>query len=308
MAEVYKRTKNYEPISLAVVDEKTDEILAVLLAVVIREMSGFLGSFSARSIIQGGPLFVEEERGFNAIKTLMEHYDNIARKKALYTEIRNMWDTSQISSILRDKDYRDEDHFNFLIDLTKSKEELWNNLKRDKKRGVTKARKAGIEIYENMNKNQISVFYDILKKTYRDVKTPLADISLFESVFDILYQEKKAKFIFAKSGDKVIAGGVRLNYKKVIYAWYACALNAYLSIHPNELLVWHILEDGANKGYDTFDFLGAGKPNEEYGVREFKKQFGGQLVNFGRYKKIYSPFKMKIAEKGFKIYKKLCSR
>ncbi|MFQ6055650.1 MAG: hypothetical protein ACE5J3_06685 [Methanosarcinales archaeon] len=36
MAEVYKRTKNYEPITLAVVDENNDEIKAILLAVVIR--------------------------------------------------------------------------------------------------------------------------------------------------------------------------------------------------------------------------------------------------------------------------------
>ena len=34
MAEVYKRTKNYELISLAVLDTKNDEILAVLQAVV----------------------------------------------------------------------------------------------------------------------------------------------------------------------------------------------------------------------------------------------------------------------------------
>ena len=62
MAEVYKRTKNYEPISLAVVND-TDEILAVLQAVVIKEISSFLASFSARAIIQGGPLFIENENG-----------------------------------------------------------------------------------------------------------------------------------------------------------------------------------------------------------------------------------------------------
>ena len=63
MAKVYRRTKNYEPITLAALDTKTDEILAVLQAVVIKEIKGLLGSFSARAIIQGGPLFLEHERG-----------------------------------------------------------------------------------------------------------------------------------------------------------------------------------------------------------------------------------------------------
>ena len=63
MAEVYRRTKNYEPITLAAINAKNDEILAVLQAVVIKEISSFLASFSARAIIQGGPLFIENENG-----------------------------------------------------------------------------------------------------------------------------------------------------------------------------------------------------------------------------------------------------
>jgi serine/alanine adding enzyme len=38
MAEVYKRTKNYEPITLAAINTKNDEILAILQAVVITEL------------------------------------------------------------------------------------------------------------------------------------------------------------------------------------------------------------------------------------------------------------------------------
>ena len=51
MAEVYKRTKNYEPVTLAAISD-TGEMLAVLQAVVIKEISGFLGSFSARAVIK----------------------------------------------------------------------------------------------------------------------------------------------------------------------------------------------------------------------------------------------------------------
>ncbi len=66
MAEVYKQTKNYEPVTLAAISD-TGEMLAVSQAVVIKELSGVLGSFSARAVIQGGPLFIENEKVVKAI-------------------------------------------------------------------------------------------------------------------------------------------------------------------------------------------------------------------------------------------------
>lgn len=55
MYEVYKNTKNYEPILLAVVNEG-NEILGTLLAAIQREYRGMLGDLTARSIIWGDPL------------------------------------------------------------------------------------------------------------------------------------------------------------------------------------------------------------------------------------------------------------
>ncbi|MEA1864736.1 MAG: GNAT family N-acetyltransferase, partial [Euryarchaeota archaeon] len=93
MQDVYERTKNYETITLATVDDG-GEILALMQAVVIREMGGFLGSFSARSVVQGGPLFVDGEKGVSALEILVGYYGGLVYKRALYTQIRNMWDTS----------------------------------------------------------------------------------------------------------------------------------------------------------------------------------------------------------------------
>jgi len=303
IAEVYKRTKNYEPITLAAINTKNEEILAVLQAVVIKEIGGFLGTFSARSIIQGGPLFVEDEKGIKALKVLIEYYDKIAQRKALYTQIRNMWDTSSFSDFLNGNGYEYEEHLNFLIDLNCSKEDLFNNMKRDKKRAIKKAKGRGVKVVKE-DKTALSIFYEILQETYDKTKLPLADISLFESVFDTLVPNNMANLYMAKYNGIYIGGRVTLNYKNVIYDWFACSSHEYLSMYPNELIVWHILENGIDNGYEVFDFGGAGKPDKEYGVRDFKKQFGGKPVNYGRYCKVHLPIKMKIAEKGFSIYRK----
>ena len=305
MAEVYKRTKNYEPILLAVVDTKNDEILAVLQAVVIKEISGFLGTFSARSIIQGGPLFIENEKGIEALKVLMEHYDKIAtQKKALYTQIRTMWDTSNISSFLNSMGYEYEEHLNFLIDLNRPEEEIWRDIHKSRRKGINRAANKGVVIEEVRDKKFIPIFYGIVEETYKNARIPLADISLMESAFELLAPKNMATFYMAKYEGMYVGARAVLNYKGLIYDWYAGASLDYLSLYVNEALVWHILKEGANNSYHTFNFGGAGKPNEEYGVREFKRRFGGEMVNFGRYTKVYSPIRMKIAEKGFSIYRR----
>jgi serine/alanine adding enzyme len=305
MAEVYKRTKNYEPITLAAIDRKNDEILAFLQTVRIKEISEFLGSFSARSILQGGPLFIENEKGIKAFKVLMEHYDKIAQKKTLYTQIRTMWDTSNISNFLSNMGYEYEEHLNFLIDLNRPEEEIWQDIHKSRRKGINRAANNGVVMDKVRDKKYIPIFYGIVEETYKNAKIPLADISLIESAFDLLVPKNMATFYIAKYEDAFVGARAVLNYQGLIYDWYAGALLDYLSLYVNEALVWHILKEGANNSYRIFNFGGAGKPNEEYGVREFKRRFGGKMVNFGRYTKIHSPIKMKIAEKGFEMYRKI---
>jgi lipid II:glycine glycyltransferase (peptidoglycan interpeptide bridge formation enzyme) len=48
-----------------------------------------------------------------------------------------------------------------------------------------------------------------------------------------------------------------------------------LNLYPNDYLVWQVLIYGINNGYQIFDFGGAGKPEVNYGPREFKEDLEG---------------------------------
>jgi lipid II:glycine glycyltransferase (peptidoglycan interpeptide bridge formation enzyme) len=183
---------------------------------------------------------------------------------------------------------------------------LWMQLFKSRRNGINRAKRRGVIIEEVTDKSLIPIIYNHLQESSKNAKMPLPDISLFKCAFNILRQKKMAKIFLAKHEDKYMGAIVVLLYKRVIYDWFAGASREHLRLCPNDILPWHVMEWGSDNGYHTFDFGGAGSPNKEYGVREFKRQFGGKLVNFGRYKKIYAPIKMSIAEKGFKIYKKLC--
>ena len=304
MANVYERTRRRESVLLAVTDG-TGEILALVQAVVMRELSGFCGSFSTRAVIHGGPLFVDGEAGQIGVLSLMDGYDKIAQKRALYSEIRNIYDMLEFMPLLDQVGYVYEDHLNYLIDLDQPEEELWMSIHRSMRKNINRSKRAGVVIQEVKNKHHIKNFYGFLEDVYHRAKIPLADISHFEAIFDILVPRGMAMFYLAEHDGTYIGGRVTLMYKGVVYAYSVGVPNKYKHLYPNALLNWEIMRWGAENGYHTFDFGGAGKPDKDYGVREFKRQFGGQLVNYGRCKKLYSPVKMRVAEMGFRVYKRM---
>lgn len=306
LAEVFEKAKGIEPIALAAIDEDSGQILASLLAYVLK-YTNVLSSFTSRAIIRGGPLFLNTEKGIFAAKMLLNHYDSVIRRKALYTDVVNLWDVSNstASALIGDAGYVYVDELNFLINLNRAEEEIWKDIHKSRKKGINRAMKKGINIEDVHDKELIPIFYSIVEETYKKVKIPLEDISLFDSVFELLVLKKMAKFYLAKYNSIYIGARLVLNYKGLIFDWYAGALTNYLSMYVNELLVWKILKDGTKREYYTFDFGGAGKPNEPYGPREFKRRFGGQLVNFGYYKKIHSPRKLWLAERGFEVWRRI---
>lgn len=304
MAEVYRRTRNHKPICLSVVDNSSDKILAIMSAVIIKETC-LAGYFSSRSIIQGGPLYIKNENGLNAVSLLMREYNKIVERKTLYSEIRPIYDLSKASNILTECGYNFEDHFNFLINLNKPKDEICKQIHRSMRKNIKKAYKNGVTIEEINDRKQIGIFYEFLKEVYHNAKVPLADISLFEAIYDILVPKGMAKFHFAKYENTYIGGRLSLLYKDRIYAHSVGVPVKYRHLYPNALLNYYILVYGLENGYNIFDFGGAGKPNKDYGARDFKSQFGGEMVNYGRYKKVHSPLILKFAEKSFNTYKKI---
>lgn len=304
MAEVYRRTKNFRPVSLASIDDER-RINAVLQAVIINEFNGILSTFSTRSVIEGGPLFSLDEKGIANANALINHYENKIKNLALFTEIRLLSPIKSLDVLLTPLGFEFQDHFNALINLEKPVEELWNQIKRDKKRGIKKAMDNGIVIEECQKRDQLDIVYDLLTETYKNARMPLSDKSLFNAVFEVLVPKNRAKILFAKYKDEYIATQIALLDTRSIYAWYTGARRDDLSHHPGDLLIWHLLEWGSKNGWKTFDFGGGGTKTTNINLRNYKERFGCEFPNYGRYKKIHSPFKAGITNVGFKIYKNL---
>ena len=306
MAEVYKRNKNCTPLTLVAIDEATGEIVASLLAKILAEKSGFLSSFSTHSTIRGGPIFRDSKEGILATAQLLHHYNEIAKKEALYSRIYPLNDTPQIVQAFSDSGYERGGWNNFLIDLNRSTDDIWKALHKSRRKNINRAMKKGVEIEEVNEKSFIPVFYNLLLETYTNKKNLLEDISNFESTFDFLVPKNMAKFFVAKLDGECIATRLVLTYRGVVYDWYTGSSKKFLSSYPNDLLMWHILKWGSENGFHTFDFGGGGTPDEiSAGWVEFKRRFGGRLVSYGRYTKAHHPRKLWFSKKAFEVYKRV---
>ena len=88
--------------------------------------------------------------------------------------------------------------------------------------------------------------------------------------------------------------------------WFVAGLDErFKSIRPSTLATWAAIDRTLKERIPISDMMGAGKADENYGVRDFKAAFGGKLVEYGRFLCILNPVLYHIGKIGVKILKRI---
>ncbi len=308
MFEVFSRVSGYTPQLWAAIDGE-ENLLALFLPLQITLFDGLLRRLTTRAVAYGSVLYDPSLAGQVALKRLLDAYNERVKRQLLFTELRNVSDMGAVQSVLSSCGFAYAEHLNYLIDLDRSPEAIMQGFGSRTRKQIRRALRQHQVVIETLtSRDQLGGWYEVMQQTYRRNQVPLADRSLFESAFDVLYPKDMILFSAARVGDVYAAVSVELLYKDVIYGWYGGTDRVYGNLYPNELLTWHILEWGAQNGFRVYDFGGAGKPEEEYGVRNFKAKFGGDLVGFGRNTCVHSPLLLKLSTLGYEMYRCLSWR
>jgi len=289
----------YEPVLLLA--ESDGQYVGSLQGVIMKEGSGVKGYLSNRLIVFGGPLVHNSVKEVNDL--LLKSLKSFAEKKSIYSQFRNLFDTNVLKSDFLNHGWEYEEHLDILVDLTKSEADLWKDVNSKRRNEIRRAEREGTTFDVLADKKYFPETYEILKDVYDRAKLPLPDYKFFETAYDLLSPEHFKAFL-ALNDNKIIGTMYTLCYKGVIYDWYAGSYREYYKKYPNDLIPWKVFLWGKENGFYTFDFGGAGKPDVPYGVRDYKKKFGGEFVNFGRYEQIHKPNLFNIAKLGFKLYQR----
>lgn len=90
-----------------------------------------------------------------------------------------------------------------------------------------------------------------------------------------------------------------------VYEWFECGLNAdYKEQYPSVMATWAGMQYANGHGCARYDMMGAGVPGVPYGVRDFKSEFGGDMVEHGRFLCVCKPLLYKLGVLGVKILKR----
>lgn len=296
---IYKNTPGYEPVIIFI--EKEDKIKGILLAVIQKEHSGFLGTFSARSIIIGGPLIADNNT--NYLDEILNKYSSFIKGKAIYSQFRNLWDWSASKELFESNGFNYVPHLDILIN-TSDLNALEQGISKNKKRNIIKSKNKGVIFKEVTNEEAYNEALNLVYSTYKKIGLPCAPRDHFIAAYKELIPINRLKIFGAYYNDTMIGTRFELIFRDEIHDWYAGAIEKESNKYPNDFLIYNILIWSHEKGLKTFDFGGAGKPDQPYGVREHKLKFSNNLVEYGRFEVIHNRplyFTGKIAIKAYKF-------
>lgn len=294
--------RGYKPFLLIAVDGPGG-ILGSLMGVIQSDGGGVKSWLSRRLIVWGGPVVGEHpsaERYTATANTLLQAMKKFAQGNAIFIEFRNFFDCTPLQPAFEANGFRFRPHLNYLVKLDEDGA-VKGRLSSNRRRQIKTSLAAGATVTEPESEADVVALYQLLEKLYKEkVKKPLPSIDLFMQ----FWKSPFAKTFLVKYEGQVVGGSVGPVYRgKALYQWYVCGDNGSIKgVHPSVLASWAPIEYGLQHGYEFFDFMGAGRPEEDYGVREFKARFGGDEVCYGRYEMVLNQPLYRVGKLGLKVY------
>jgi lipid II:glycine glycyltransferase (peptidoglycan interpeptide bridge formation enzyme) len=298
---LFSNIDNYQPLVLFAETAK-EELSGVLVAVIISDF--VYGVPFRRILIQGGPVISKFTLQPAAVlRALLKELKLVIPSKTVFVEIRNLHQWGEEADIFLESGFEWHDHLNDILPVHLMKNVL-PFIKPAKQRQIRRGIENGAIIRPASSMEEVEDFYKLLDRLYKEkVRKPLAPLALFKNFYQKIQLENKGVILIVVYKDQVIGGMVcPFSGNHTVHEWYICSLQERLKhLYPGVLATWAGIEFASQNNYRFFDFMGIGSPLKPYGVRKFKTQFGGEIINFGRWKLIHNKFRYRMGLFGYKL-------
>lgn len=202
--------------------------------------------------------------------------------------------------------------YTFIIDLTKSEEEIVAKMHPKARYNIRVAQKHGVRVEERVDNEAFKIFLKLYFETIKRQKyfghTP--------GYHRLLWQTIKSRKSKVKSqNDNSLSARILIAYytppdsknKTPLAAWmifkfgdkiyypYGGSSDKYKNVMANNLVVWEAIKLGKKLGAREFDLWGCLGPNANpkdpwYGFHRFKQGYGGKLIEYvGSYDLVLNP-------------------
>ena len=202
--------------------------------------------------------------------------------------------------------------YNFVLDLTKSEEELLKNMNQKTRYNIRLAQKKGVEIIEDNSDKAFEEYLKLTKETTQRQKFYAHGEKYHRTLWETLKTQNKnnefsihlLKAIYNK---ETLAAWILFVLGNTLYYPYGASSIKYREVMASNLMMWEAIRFGKRLNLKKFDMWGALGPNPNvkdpwYGFHRFKEGYGPDLVEFiGSYDLVINPFMYRIYKTAHKI-------
>ncbi len=191
--------------------------------------------------------------------------------------------------------------FNFVLDITKSEEELLKNMHQKARYNIKVAQKNGVEVIEDNSEKAFEAYLELTKETTERQKFYAHTQGYHKKMWETLKSESldknklSAHLLTAKYKNKVLTAWILFVFKDTLYYPYGASSSENREVMSSNLEMWEAIRYGKKLGLKKFDMWGAMGPDPDkkdpwYGFHSFKEKYGPDHVEYvGSYDLVINP-------------------
>jgi len=185
--------------------------------------------------------------------------------------------------------------YTFMLDLTKSEEELLAAMHPKTRYNIKVAQKHAVVVSEDNSKEAFASYLALVGETTSRQGFYAHNTTYHQTMWEILRHEGIAHLFTASYNGTILATWILFVWGDTVYYPYGASSRAHREVMAPNLLLWEIVRWAKKRNLKRFDLWGAIGPNPSendpwYGFHRFKEGFRPELVEFvGSYDLILKP-------------------
>ncbi len=185
--------------------------------------------------------------------------------------------------------------YTYILDLTPSAEDIFNNCKSKTRYNIRLSKKKGVQITEDTSEQGMEDYLKLLSETTERQGFYAHGPEYFRTMWKTIGQSGLLRILKATYEGKVITCWIIFLFNGVGYYPYGASSREHRDVMANNLMMWEALMMAKREGCTSFDMWGALGPDPDpkhkwYGFHRFKEGYGATLMqSIGTYDLVINP-------------------
>ena len=166
----------------------------------------------------------------------------------------------------------------WLLDITKSEDEIFKEMRKTHRNLIRRAGKEGVEIIQSVDEKYLKAFYKIHMETVRRHKFIPFSYDYIKKEINLFKNDNQINIFSAKYKNEIISSAIVVFYGNQAFYHHGASSSKYSKIPASYLVLWEAIREAKKRNKKIFNFYGIveNKPKHPwFGLSKFKKGFGG---------------------------------